>query len=181
MLTRLLLSWNTPPCSWTFSASCFSMQLPVAADRDHHPYIWYCFCRKHFSVLVSFLFMECKLLVIWTRAMYINLALALNSNLFIQYKCTYRLALRIWRTLTNVNSANFGSKQLVNSAHLSRRQHRSHRLHRAAHNSIEHCRKNPSPEKAGELRALTWKMYLVDLLSNCVLSTLSYSNSAALG
>ena len=71
-------------------------------------------------------------------------------------------------------------KQYVNNAHLSRKQHCPHRVHYAADNSTEHCRKNPSPEKADKLWALTGKMYHVDLLSHCLVSTLRHSNSAAL-
>ena len=28
------LSWNTPPCSWTFPPVAFSMQLPVASETQ---------------------------------------------------------------------------------------------------------------------------------------------------
>ncbi len=52
------MSWHPPPCSYTFSASWFSMQL---LDRGHHPYISTGFGGKHFYSLVSELLMVCKL------------------------------------------------------------------------------------------------------------------------
>ena len=40
---------NTPPCSWPFSTSWF-FHAATSGIRDtvHHPYIFTCFCGKHF-------------------------------------------------------------------------------------------------------------------------------------
>ena len=52
----------TPPCSWSFSTTWFSMQAHVFfRDTWHYPYITSCFLENVFTPLVSLFFLECKL------------------------------------------------------------------------------------------------------------------------
>ena len=63
----------TPPCSLTFSASWFSMQLPLTTETQAAiPTSHLVFMENIFSTLVSLLFMECKLHVMRTPAKYIQ-------------------------------------------------------------------------------------------------------------
>ena len=59
----------------------------------------------------------------------------------------------------------------VDSANLSAKHHCPHRVHYAANNSAEHF------QKRCELRATTWKMLHVSLLSPCVTYTRHLGNS----
>ena len=176
------MSRNTPPCSWTFSTSCFFFPCSGIRDTVNHPYISTCFCGKHlyFPSFFTFHVVQAAWHVntshvhaSWTNVLYratntcLNMTVCMTfhvpkwamhparlDGLISNVKCIqkYPLEMHIRNGRTLTN---------VGIANLHCKQHCPYHVHYAVNNSAEHYQKNPWPER-------DWQVADHDLEDLCV-------------